>query len=270
MKSILNNICSVGLLTLLMSASSQAQDGSQRDPYKLAAGAKQVSKTNEKNRIGKNIRTVVEVFSLPVKEAATLIREGKSDQEVYQHLKTKAKLEDISFLTSVSGDSTRVEAVREVTYPTEYDLPQIPDVLGVQVAKETKENGSKVDIPEASKLSKAPTMGALNGIATPSSPTAFEMRPTGLIWQILPHLYVDNDLVAAELSLEFVTHVGKSTHGQGLSEVEMPEFEKQKIRSKFVTKLNTPYLVGSLNRYKDSELEGADRTWFVMLTLKLN
>ena len=72
------------------------------------------------------------------------------------------------------------------------------------------------------------------------------------------------------LFLENVNYMGTSTHGLGVSESKMPEFEKQKIRSKFETKLNTPYLVSSLNRYKHSELEGADRTWFVMLTLKLN
>ena len=93
MKNILNNVCSLGLLTLLISGSSQAQEGSKVDPYKLAADAKQVSKTNKATTTGKNIRAVLEVFSLPVKEAATLIREGKSDQEVYQHLVKKANLE---------------------------------------------------------------------------------------------------------------------------------------------------------------------------------
>ncbi len=80
-------------------------------------------------------------------------------------------------VTTKSGQRATVEIVREFRYPSEYDLPQVTQ-----------------------------SAGAIYTPATPTSPTAFEMKPVGITLEVEPTVGPDGytiDLVLAPRIVEF-------------------------------------------------------------------
>lgn len=80
-------------------------------------------------------------------------------------------------VTTKSGQRATIEIVREFRYPSEYDLPQVTQ-----------------------------SPGGVYTPATPTSPTAFEMKPTGITLEVEPTVGPDGytiDLVLAPRVVEF-------------------------------------------------------------------
>jgi general secretion pathway protein D len=80
-------------------------------------------------------------------------------------------------VTTQSGKRATIEIVREFLYPSEYDLPQVSSVSGSVFAP-----------------------------VTPTTPTAFEMKPTGITLEVEPTVGPDGytiDLVLAPRVIEF-------------------------------------------------------------------
>jgi general secretion pathway protein D len=80
-------------------------------------------------------------------------------------------------VTTKSGQRATIEIVREFRYPSEYDLPQVTQ-----------------------------SPGGIFAPATPTSPTAFEMKPTGITLEVEPTVGPDGytiDLVLAPRVVEF-------------------------------------------------------------------
>ncbi|MFZ4598773.1 MAG: Amuc_1098 family type IV pilus outer membrane protein [Terrimicrobiaceae bacterium] len=80
-------------------------------------------------------------------------------------------------VTTKSGQRATIEIVREFRYPSEYDLPQVTQSSGTTFTP-----------------------------ATPTSPTAFEMKPTGITLEVEPTVGPDGytiDLVLAPRVVEF-------------------------------------------------------------------
>ncbi|MFZ4777105.1 MAG: Amuc_1098 family type IV pilus outer membrane protein [Terrimicrobiaceae bacterium] len=80
-------------------------------------------------------------------------------------------------VTTKSGQRATIEIIREFRYPSEYDLPQISG-----------------------------TSGGLFQPVTPTTPTAFEMKPTGITLEVEPTVGPDGytiDLVLAPRVIEF-------------------------------------------------------------------
>lgn len=80
-------------------------------------------------------------------------------------------------VTTKSGQRATIEIIREFRYPSEYDLPQI-----------------------------TASAGSILTPATPTSPTAFEMKPTGITLEVEPTVGPDGytiDLVLAPRVVEF-------------------------------------------------------------------
>jgi general secretion pathway protein D len=71
-----------------------------------------------------------------------------------------------------SGLPARIEVVREFLYPAEYDPPEIPNEVG---------------------------LGNAGGLVTPSTPTAFELKPVGSILEVEPVVSGDGKLVEVNL-----------------------------------------------------------------------
>ena len=67
-----------------------------------------------------------------------------------------------------SGLPARIDVVREMIVPTEYDPPEIPNEVG---------------------------LGNAGGLVTPSTPTAFDMKPVGSILEVEPVVSADGTLV---------------------------------------------------------------------------
>ncbi|MCU0776929.1 MAG: type II and III secretion system protein [Akkermansiaceae bacterium] len=91
-------------------------------------------------------------------------------------------------VTARSGQSAKIEIIREFIYPTEYEPPELPNSVGQQ-----------------GNVSLVPGGGSSGGSfpVTPATPTAFETRPTGVTLEIEPTIG-ENDFL---INLKFVPEI---------------------------------------------------------------
>jgi general secretion pathway protein D len=90
-------------------------------------------------------------------------------------------------VTARSGEEAKIEVIREFIYPTEYEPPEIPNSIGGQ--------GQAGGIGGGSSVTNIPV--------TPSTPTAFETRNTGVTLIIKPNI-ADNDFM---INLSFLPEI---------------------------------------------------------------
>lgn len=94
-------------------------------------------------------------------------------------------------VTTKNGVKATVEVVREFIYPTEFDPPQLP------------QGGGRVAIgAPASQM-----------IATPTTPTAFEMRRTGVVIEVEPIISDDGRTVELAITPELTDFEGFINYG---------------------------------------------------------
>jgi general secretion pathway protein D len=99
-------------------------------------------------------------------------------------------------VTTKNGQKATVELQREVIYPTEFDPPQLPQGGG---------GGGNGGV--TINFGSTPQM-----IATPTTPTAFEMRKTGVVLEVEP-VIGDDGSVELNLSPEVVDFEGFVNYG---------------------------------------------------------
>jgi general secretion pathway protein D len=96
-------------------------------------------------------------------------------------------------VTTKSGTRATMEVTREFIYPTEFDPPQLPQGAGGAI---TLGGG-----------------GGGNQIATPTTPTAFEMRQTGVRLEAEPTVGADGNTIELTLAPEVVEFDGFINYG---------------------------------------------------------
>lgn len=214
----------------------------QKDPYKKGEKKEEVNPNLYNESKAYNI--VHEVFSLPLKEAAEIQRKNLTDEELYKHLVEKADLNDFTMFRVLPSQRVSSQGVAEFIYPTEFEPPELPNVVGVRVS-EPITKGSIPKPPEVEKLENAPKIGQLSELKTPANPTAFETRNLGLAIQVqlTPQ---KNGLFHVSVNTELVKLGGRTVWGQGVSQVEMPKIESMNLSVSTVTKLDTPCLLGTM------------------------
>ena len=224
-----------------------------------------------------NISICYETFSLPLATAAKLQRELSSDAELYTRLvaaveKQTARQESFTVLRAKSGQKATAESISEQIYPTEYQPPELPNAVGVSIVPPPiKDVDVPTQVPDTAKLKDAPDLGSFDGVKTPATPTAFETRNVGVTVEIEPTLGMNGKIVDLRLVPDHVALVGRTTSGQGLSTVEMPVFESQRITTAAALHINQPYLLGTINGPPNSKIDpdSANRVWFAFVTATL-
>ena len=272
----LKHIAVITLSALSFSVTLMAQDRGDKDPFVEGSESRKIPPAHQNEIEGGSMTVLFEMFSLPLQEAAQLIRSDKTDTQIYESLVKSSKQEAFVLMRGRSGDKFMTEAVHEHIYPTTYEPPELPETLGVQIVSakvlKNEEEGvtevNKPEVPETEKLSKAPSPELLSQIATPATPSAFETRNTGLMVEIEPIVRNDKKTVEVRIMPSFVHLLGTTTSGQGLAEAKMPHFETQRLKTAYTARVGRPYLLGTMNRSPFSKLEGADKIWFAMVTVK--
>jgi len=99
-----------------------------------------------------------------------------------------------------SGQKATLEIVREFIYPTEFDPPQIPTSFGNTNVFDAI-TGALLDLP----LPPA--------VVTPATPTAFEMRKTGVLLEVEPVISEDGRTVDLTITPDFTEFVGFVNYG---------------------------------------------------------
>jgi general secretion pathway protein D len=101
-------------------------------------------------------------------------------------------------VTTKSGQRASVEVVREFRYPTEFDPPQIPQQIGGAI-------NASVSATGASSQGSFPV--------TPTTPTAFEMKPIGVRMEVDPVIGPDGYTIDLNLAPEVTEFEGFINYG---------------------------------------------------------
>ncbi len=118
-------------------------------------------------------------------------------------------------VTTKGGTRATMEVTREFIYPTEFDPPQLPQGGG-----------------GATLLG-----GGTTQIATPTTPTAFEMRPTGVRLEAEPTVGPDGNTIEMNLSPEVVEFDGFINYGSPILSPSSSAF--QQITQTIITSATT-------------------------------
>lgn len=102
-------------------------------------------------------------------------------------------------VTTKSGTRATMEVTREFIYPTEFDPPQLPNISG---------NGG----------GGGGGGTTVNLIATPTTPTAFEMRQTGVRLEAEPTVGADGNTIELTLAPEVVEFDGFINYGSPIQQ----------------------------------------------------
>ncbi|WP_425501966.1 Amuc_1098 family type IV pilus outer membrane protein [Phragmitibacter flavus] len=99
-------------------------------------------------------------------------------------------------VTCRSGQRAVIEVIREFIYPTEFDPPQIPQTVGSTSTDGSVTGGSSSSYP-----------------VTPTTPTAFEMRPVGVRMEVDPVIGPDGYTIDLNLAPEVTEFEGFINYG---------------------------------------------------------
>ena len=182
----------------------------------------------------KVVRVIVEFFEVSQEYATELVareRESTNDSdlraEVVEMIKKKedARAIDTASVTTRSGQRAKVESIKEVIYPTEYEPPIAEGVKGMDGEKKEK--------------------------IAPPTPTAFEMRPVGTTLEVDPIVGLDGVTVELNIAPEIVYQnedrvfaVWKSKEVESI--ISMPEFYTLKMSTSITMLSGQTQLAGIL------------------------
>ena len=147
-------------------------------------------------------------------------------------------------VTTMPGQRARLEEVRDFTYPTEYDPPEVPDSVS---------GNDSVPI-------------------TPATPTAFETRPVGTIFDVEPIVDATRTTIRLDLKPEFSEFVGFVNSGSPIlmlgenalglpvtiestpNDILQPIFEQTKLETSVTINDGATIAVGGLTRMEISQV----------------
>jgi hypothetical protein len=210
------------------------KDGNPSPPVVAGGWAKNPETTN--------ISLAYEAFSLPIAKAGELQRKGLTDEELYKEVVATGKLERLLVVRTISNQRMVLQSQAEYKFPTEFTQPGTPCI-----------------IPERGNEPKMPL---------PISPTAFEKRDVGDSMEGEPTLSPDAKSVEFQFSVAHEAFAKRKKWGQGLAELEQPQFEVQKISSNITASVGAPRLIGTLNPPFGNGLSARteQNVWFCFIT----
>lgn len=181
--------------------------------------------------IAPEIAVLVEYISLDHSTANQLISEyvAKPDgadqiRDILEGMldKKTAELKETVWVRGCSGQRSKTESIFEMFYPSEYDPPEVPNVVGSVGSEKTPASEA------GSSLART--------YLTSANPTAFECRNVGTTLEIDPVLTADNSLIDLSLAPEIVEKIGEDYFtregfehtSRGIEHMGMPVFYTMK------------------------------------------
>ncbi len=166
-------------------------------------------------------------------------------------------------VTTKSGQRAVIEIIREFRYPTEFEPPQIPQTFG----NTNGNNGGTTIIPSAGGvINPLATQSQGSFPVTPTTPTAFETRNTGVTLEVEPVIgpdgvTIDLNLVPQVVEFEGFINYGSpiqtsSTNGLGQSVtniitpnvINQPIFSTRKVTTSVTIYDGNTVVLGGLMR----------------------
>lgn len=159
-------------------------------------------------------------------------------------------------VTARSGQKANIEIIREFIYPTEYEPPELPNSVGATNLDGGGGGGGIV--------------GGGGGVSTfpvtPATPTAFEMRPTGVTLEIEPTIGENDYMIDLRFVPEIVEFEGFINYGSPIqsggtdllgnpitvtiteNRIEMPVFSKRSVNTSLTIYDGYTVAIGGLMR----------------------
>jgi len=103
-----------------------------------------------------------------------------------------------------SGQTSKIEVIREFIYPTEYEPPELPNVVGGDVF---------VDIGTGNVVGQSTPITPV----TPAMPTSFDKRDVGVVLEVNPIVSADRRYIELSLKPEVINFDGFVNYGTPIS-----------------------------------------------------
>ncbi len=184
-----------------------------------------------------DVSITYEAFSLPIAKAGEIQRKGLTDEELHKEFVSAGKLERLLVFSMKSGRLASMENTTYYIYPTEFMMPEIPNP-----------NPRPITLPIAV--------------------TAFEKKEVGDTLEVEPTLSSGAKSVDMQVRVSHVVLAKREKWGQGLAEVEQPQFETQKLSTNVTASVGLPRLIGTLNPVFGNGLAARteQNVWFCFIT----
>ena len=137
-----------------------------------------------------------------------------------------------------SGQKASIEIVRELIYPTEFDPPQVPTNFGATQQNNNNNNGGVLG-----PMSSPPP------VVTPTTPTAFDMRRTGVVLEVEPVISEDSRMVDLAITPEFTEFSGFVNYGTPIFAVYQGDYNLLTENFIYQPVFDTKKLVTAVNIY---------------------
>ena len=184
----------------------------------------------------------VQVFSMPRALAVETVLNQPANTDYATVMKgvqalvaeKKAVLVATPTLSAMSGQRAVMHSVLEHRYPTEFSPPQIPQTSTTEVTKKVTKTTTVTE--EVGSFPK-----------TPTTPTAFEKRDLGIVFEFEPTVNADRSEITVQAALEQTALQGTvkyKTDGNG--EIEQPEFYSKKIMTNVLLKNGGVIFLGTV------------------------
>ncbi len=158
-----------------------------------------------------------------------------------------------------SGSRAQVEVIRELIYPTEYDPPELPQDFG-----DLTNIGGVGVLPPGGGVAPPPPPPSFP--VTPSTPTAFATRNTGVTLKVTPQVGPDGYMIEMDLIPEVVEFEGFINYGNQITtsgqdilgntteiiltanRIEMPVFNTRRVTTNVTVYDGATVAIGGLIR----------------------
>lgn len=178
-----------------------------------------------------NLHVRYEVFSAPGAEAASLLRKGLSDEQLYETLvkmvnANESKQEALICVTTRSGQRSSSEAITEYVYPAEY--------------------------------------------GESDTPAAYETRNIGITLEVEAIVDPKTGEIEMRVAPEHVTMTGINEWGPDDAKQAMPQFESRRLSTVTRMSQDMPRLLGTVNRPagpQEKEASAPNQIWIAFATV---
>ncbi len=204
-----------------------------------------------------SIKVVYEVFSLPLKNAASMRRGRLPDAKIYERIVADLSVgaaKQEAFLVARGVPEMKILASQGTMYryPTEFDPAELPNQVDGPISRKTKEGEELTVFP-----------------VTPSNPTTYESRLLGKSIELYAKLK-EGDRVTLSVTPKSETLVGKDTYGYGVAKQELPRFAAPVLGTSVTVAAGRPFLLGTISpplEQQPKEGETVTHLAFVTVTL---
>ena len=224
-----------------------------------------------RDSVPKMIQLTYEVFSLSMAEVAALHRKGLSDEQLFTEVSKKGNQETFMMVRTRSGQKAMNESIIEQIYPTEYEPPELPNYVGGSLSKDQVDKlkqgavGSGVRDPGTDWIQKGAELGIIP--VTPVTPTSFETRNEGIIFETEASMGADNSIIDMRIAANHVKLVERAAWSQGVATCELPIFANSGINTGITLRAGKPSLLGTVTPKKELLPEkGEARVWLAFVT----